>query len=139
MCGGEWIHLGLILFSILYSKMRFIPDREYFQIIIKKWKSFFFNVDIRTWLTPTPLPRLFGTVWLWLTSLSLSLYLSLSIYLSLGADILYVWSSRKKRKLDCLFFQWKNTRKNFFKISILQLNNSSLIASVIWNQFWIDF
>ena len=71
--------------------------------------------------------------------LSLSLSLSRSLSLSLGADILYGWSSRRKRKLDCLLFQWKNTRKFFFKISILQLNNPSLIANVIWNWFLLSF
>ena len=63
--GSWWIPY---LFNTLYSNIKFSLDREYLQAIIKKkWKSFFFNVDIYIWLTPLP-PHVCSCL-LWLTPL----------------------------------------------------------------------
>ena len=129
MCRGGWIHFSLILSRTLNSNIRFISDRKYIQIANnnKTMKIIFFQCGYPHLVEPSPSPPVRNCL------------VSAFLPLSLVADILYGWALRRKRKLDCLLFQWKNTRKFFFKISILQLNNPSLIANVIWNWFLLSF
>ena len=81
----------------LYSNIKFILDKKYPQVIIKKWKWFFFNPDILLaavcfWLIPLPCNSL------------------------LGADILYGWPYGTWH--FCIFHIWsrEDVRACFLQI-----------------------
>ena len=64
--------------STLYPNIKFILDRNYFQIIIKKMKTIFFQCGHPP--STNPHPTLSAAICFWLT-----------LPPSLGADILYGW------------------------------------------------
>ena len=100
MCGnGYTLQSSLILSSTLYSNIKFMLGRKYFEIITKL--LFFFNVDAHIWLTPSPCLK-FSTVTQWPEPYSEPSQTSITkLFAKIAVNYL-----RKKLHLKCFIGIW---------------------------------
>ena len=136
MCKGDGytFQSSLILFNTLYSNITFTLDRQYFQMIVKKWISFFFQCRH---------PHLADHV--------CSCPLLADSLPPLGSDILYGWLltgsnlaqlystalNRINLAVMCIF---SNQLLNNLSVTNVSLNNfckkelKNCISKVMWNK-----